>query len=84
MNVSQELYNRACGPNSLFSFFKGCIMNGIKFHTKNNDQTCHTQNSGINVPGEHESTTINYYNELRNILEVRYMGRKQVYLFECY
>uniref|UniRef100_A0A2N9GAQ5 Transposase-associated domain-containing protein n=1 Tax=Fagus sylvatica TaxID=28930 RepID=A0A2N9GAQ5_FAGSY len=53
------------------------------FHTKDRDRTRRTQNSGITVPGEHESTTINYYGELRNILELHYMGRKQVYLFEC-
>jgi hypothetical protein len=83
VNVSQELYSLTCGPDSQVSFFKGCIMNGVRFHTKDHDRTRHTQNSGITVPGEHESTTINYYGELRNILELHYMGRKQVYLFEC-
>ena len=83
MNLSQELYNLACGPNSQVSFFKGCIMNGVRFHTKDRARTRHTQNSGITVSVEHESMTINYYGELRNILELHYMGRKQVYLFEC-
>ena len=75
MNVSQELYSLACGPDSQVSFFKGCIMNGVRFHIKNCNRTCCTQNSGITVPGEHGSMTINYYGELRNILELRYIGK---------
>jgi hypothetical protein len=83
VNVSQELYSVACGPNSQISFFKGCIMNDVRFHTKYRNRTHHTQNNGITVPGEYESMTINYYGELRNILKLRYIDRKHVYLFEC-
>ena len=58
-------------------------MIGVRFHTKDCNRTRRTHNSGIIVLGEHESTTINYYGELRNILELCSMVRKQVYLFEC-
>ena len=58
-------------------------MNGVKFHIKYRDRTYHTQNSGITVLGEYELITINYYGELRNILKLRYINGKHVYLFEC-
>ena len=83
VNVSQELYSLACGPDPQVAFFKGCIVNGVRFHTKARDRTRRTQNSGIIVPSEHESMDINYYGELKNILDLRYMGGKHVYLFEC-
>ena len=83
VNVSQELYSLACGPDPQVAFFKGCIVNGVRFHTKVRNQTRRTQNNGITIPGEHESMNINYYGELKNILDLRYMGGKHVYLFEC-
>ena len=58
-------------------------MNGVRFHTKARNQTRCTQNNGITIPGEYESMNINYYGELKNILDLHYMGRKHVYLFEC-
>jgi hypothetical protein len=58
-------------------------VNDVRFHTKARNQTHCTQNNGITIPGEHESMNINYYGKLKNILDLRYMGGKHVYLFEC-
>ena len=41
-NVSQKLYNLACGSDSLDVVYKGHIVNGIRFHTKNHEHTHHT------------------------------------------
>jgi hypothetical protein len=83
INVSKELYSLACGPDPQVAFFKGCIVNGVRFQTEDREETRRTQNSGISVPGEHELTNIDYYGELKNILELRYMGGNRIYLFEC-
>lgn len=43
----------------------------ITLHTKECAQTCVTQNNSIVVRGEHNTSTIEYYSELTNILELR-------------
>ena len=82
-NVSQKLYNLACGSDSLDVVYKGHIVNGVRFHTKNHEHTHHTQNSGFFVSGEDGITKTNYDDELRNVLELNYSGNNRVYLFEC-
>ncbi|XP_062156838.1 uncharacterized protein LOC133864501 isoform X3 [Alnus glutinosa] len=82
-NVSKQLYDLACGPNYLVRSYKGCIVNGVRFHTTECEQTRTTQNSGIVVRGEHGTSNIEFYGVLRNILELRYPGPNHVYLFEC-
>ena len=58
-------------------------MNGIRFHTKDHEHTHRTQNRGVFVSGEDSGTKIDYYGELRNVLELTYLGNNRVYLFEC-
>jgi hypothetical protein len=82
-NVSKQLYDLACGPDYLVRSYKGCIVNGVRFHTTECEQTRTTQNSGIVVRGEHGTSNIEFYGVLRNILELRYPGPNHVYLFEC-
>ncbi|KAK9994727.1 hypothetical protein SO802_024430 [Lithocarpus litseifolius] len=82
-NVSQELYSLACGSDALVADYKGCIVNGVRFHTKDREHTRRTQNSGVFVLGEYGVTKSDYYGELRNVLELNYLGNNHVYLFEC-
>jgi len=44
---------------------------------------CTTQNSGVFVRGEHDTSIIEYYGELKNIIELRHLDQNRVYLFEC-
>ena len=82
-NVSKELYSLACGSDALVAVYQGCIVNGVRFHTKDREHTRRTQNSGIFVSGEDGGTKTDYYGELRNVLELTYLGNNHVYLFEC-
>ncbi|KAK9993895.1 hypothetical protein SO802_023598 [Lithocarpus litseifolius] len=82
-NVSQELYSLACGSDALVAAYKGCIVNGVRFHTKDREHTRRTQNSGVFVSGEDGVTKTDYYGELRNVLELNCLGNNHVYLFEC-
>ena len=45
-NVSKELYSLACKFDALVAVYQGCIMNGVRFHTKVREYTRRTQNSG--------------------------------------
>ncbi|XP_042980213.1 uncharacterized protein LOC122310386 [Carya illinoinensis] len=82
-SVRDEIYALACGPDKWVASYAGCIMNGIRFQTKDRERHQRTQNSGLVVRGEHQSNPINFYGVLNDIIELRYMGWRKVYLFQC-
>ncbi|XP_042952408.1 uncharacterized protein LOC122289468 isoform X2 [Carya illinoinensis] len=81
--VSDDLYAIACGPDHWVASYTGCIMNGIRFHTKHREMNRRTQNSGVLVTSEHQSAMIDFYGVLNDIVELRYMGWRRVWLFSC-
>ena len=82
-NVSDQLYRLSLGPDYQVRSYRGCIVNGVRFHTKECAETRTTQNSGIVVKGGYNTSDDEYYGELKNIFELCYPGRNRVYLFEC-
>jgi hypothetical protein len=58
-------------------------VNEVRFHTKEYAQTCTTQSRGIVVKAGYNMLNIEYYGELKNVLELCYPGQNRVYLFEC-
>ncbi|XP_042972802.1 uncharacterized protein LOC122304609 [Carya illinoinensis] len=82
-DVSDDLYALACGPDPWVVSYSGCIMNGIRFHTRQREAHRRTQNSGVLVISELDAQSVDFYGVLTNILEVRYMGWRRVYLFKC-
>ncbi|XP_018846609.2 uncharacterized protein LOC109010287 [Juglans regia] len=82
--VSEDLYALACGPDPWGASYSGCITNGIRFHTKNREEHRRTQNSGVMVISEQPgSEKLEFFGRLTDILEIRYMGWRRVYLFKC-
>ncbi|XP_042964558.1 uncharacterized protein LOC122298763 [Carya illinoinensis] len=81
--ISDELYALACGPEPTVASYAGCIMNGIRFHTKEPERHRRTQNCGVVVHGEHQGSPCDFYSVLNDIIEIRYMGWRKVYLFQC-
>ncbi|XP_040994301.1 uncharacterized protein LOC121240842 [Juglans microcarpa x Juglans regia] len=81
--VINDIYALACGPDPWVASYAGCIMNGVRFHTKERERHRRTQNSGVVVYGEHNGSPIDFYGVLHDIIELRYMGRCKVYLFSC-
>ncbi|KAF5468939.1 hypothetical protein F2P56_013047 [Juglans regia] len=79
--VSDQLYALACGPDPQVAFYNGCIVNGVRFHTKECERNRCTQCSGVLVKGEHEANDVNFYGILNDILELHYLGGHQVFLF---
>ena len=66
--ATDELYSLACGPYNRVHTYMGCIVNGVRFHTKDLDDRCITQNSGICVSREHDGEEIDFYGVLSNVV----------------
>ncbi|XP_042973064.1 uncharacterized protein LOC122304867 [Carya illinoinensis] len=81
--VTDDIYALACGPDPLVASYHGCIMNGIRFHTKNLETRRLTQNSGVIVYGNHQGNPVDYYGQLTEVIELRYMGWRKCFLFKC-
>ncbi|BBN68313.1 hypothetical protein Prudu_373S000400, partial [Prunus dulcis] len=79
---SDELYNLALGPIRA-ELFSGCYINGVKFLGAARDDKLCTQNSGVHVPGGGESTNIDFYGKLTNVVQLLYKDRYQVIMFKC-
>ena len=82
------------GPNTLVTCFKGYIINGFRFHTKDYEAKRKTQNSGVVVVAETSSFAsgrdmnpitgdIPYYGVLTEVVELHYLGGNRVVLFKC-
>ncbi|CAN1289728.1 hypothetical protein LINPERPRIM_LOCUS20410 [Linum perenne] len=77
------LHSLSCEPLSCVTKYNGCIVNGVRFHTKDREMRLKTQNSGIVVEGNHLNEIINFYGVLDEIIEVDYVRDKHVYIFKC-
>ncbi|RVW42210.1 hypothetical protein CK203_108057 [Vitis vinifera] len=71
--ATDELYSLACGPDNRVHTYMGCIVNGVRFHTKDRDDRRITQNSGICVSGEHDGEEIDFYGVLSNVVVLNYV-----------
>ena len=62
---------------------KTCIVNGVRFHTK--DRACRrkTQNSGLMVEGNHGDNVIDFYGVVTDIFNLDYLTQRRVVLFKC-
>ncbi|KAL6575606.1 hypothetical protein OROHE_000983 [Orobanche hederae] len=82
--VTRELWCLANGPSRLYSScYNGCIVNEVRFHTRDRDAVRRTQNSGIVVEGTHKNQPMEYFGFLKRVIELSYIGSYKVVLFEC-
>ncbi|KAL3629880.1 hypothetical protein CASFOL_026192 [Castilleja foliolosa] len=81
--VNESLYSLACAPNRCVKKFSGCIVNGVRFLTKDCDSRRKTQNSGVVVDGNHVDNMILFYGVLDDIIQLDYVRDRQVILFKC-
>ncbi|CAN1782145.1 hypothetical protein LINPERHAP1_LOCUS15680 [Linum perenne] len=77
------LHSLSCEPISSVTKYTGCIINGVRFHTKDREMRRKTQNSGIVVEGNHLDEIIDFYGVLVDIIELDYVRDKHIYLFQC-
>lgn len=81
--VSKQFRALSWGPDRRVKQYKGCVINGYKFHIRDHDMYRKTQNSGVVVVGEHDKKEVNFYGELYDIIELEYFERNRVVLFKC-
>lgn len=82
------------GPDIVGKRYVGYFINGYKFSTRNRDERCKTQNSGVTLTALTPSFSsskdknpitgnVNYYGAIEEIIEVNYFGKFSVVLFRC-
>ncbi|CAN1789488.1 hypothetical protein LINPERHAP1_LOCUS18499 [Linum perenne] len=83
MNKALALHSLSCKPLPSVVKYKGCIINGVRFHTKERESRLQSQNSRIMVEGNHLDEVINFSGVLDEIIQLNYIRDKHVYLFKC-
>ncbi|XP_028069370.1 uncharacterized protein LOC114271905 [Camellia sinensis] len=83
LEATEELWSLANGPNLLVKEYSGCIINGVRFHTKELDNRRKSQNSGVLTEGDYKGEMHEFYGHLCNIWEFEYMCQNKVVLFQC-
>ncbi|XP_042962433.1 uncharacterized protein LOC122296696 [Carya illinoinensis] len=83
LEVSQDLYALACGPDRWVVAYAGCIINGKRFHTKSREIRRRSQNCGVLVTGDQATDNVDFYGVINDVVELHYMGGRRVYLFSC-
>ncbi|CAN1153447.1 hypothetical protein LINPERHAP2_LOCUS19416 [Linum perenne] len=68
-----DLLSLAWGPSTSTLCYKGCVINGFRFHTQDHEKGLRTQNSGVVVIGNNgvDVDSIDYYGVLREIIELQ-------------
>lgn len=94
VELSEEIQWLAAGPLMTARRYKGYIVNGFRFHTKDVEERRRTQNSGIVVVASTSSFSsakdqnpikgdVAYYGVLKEIIELYYNEKAKVVLFKC-
>ncbi|KAL3613403.1 hypothetical protein CASFOL_042666 [Castilleja foliolosa] len=71
--INESLYSLACAPSRCIKKFAGCIVNGVRFLTRERDSRRKTQNSGIVVDGNHGDEMMSFYGVLDDIIQLDYV-----------
>ena len=81
--ATDEIYALACGPDSRGKCYTRCVIEGIRFHTKERELHRKTQNSGVLVEGVYEGNNeLKFYGVIKDIVELSYGINKDVLLFK--
>ncbi|KAG8383822.1 hypothetical protein BUALT_Bualt04G0053800 [Buddleja alternifolia] len=84
VEATEELWALANGPFRLNTkCYSGCMVNEVRFHTKDRDTRRTTQNSGLVVEGQHKNRTMEFFGFLHRVVELTYLGGRRTVLFEC-
>nr|XP_025880314.1 uncharacterized protein LOC107280544 [Oryza sativa Japonica Group] len=82
--VDDDIFSLACGPDLRIKKYKSCIVNGVRFNTLDRDKNKKTQNSGVISLGTHNSELIEFYGNIKEIIQIDYNGDdRSVVLFKC-
>ncbi|WMV37972.1 hypothetical protein MTR67_031357 [Solanum verrucosum] len=82
------------GPNYVAKRYSGYLINGYRFHIRQRDARCKTQNSGVTVVASTTSfasskdknpiaADLTYYGRIVDIVDIDYYSHFKVVLFKC-
>ena len=73
------------GPSKQVKSYNGIIVNGYRFHIKEDEQNKATANSGVccrgSLYGENE---FDYYGVVEEIIELSYVGNNSLFVLRCH
>ena len=85
--VSDDLFALACQPDKRVRLYSACIVDGVRYHTIDREKNRKTQNSGIVTEGDHDGEAMDFYGQLRSVIELQYNSSggvdRSVVLFSC-
>ena len=93
--IFEHILSFSRGPSTSVTCYKGYIINGFRFHTKEREKGGKkTQNRGVIITVEVSSFAsardmnpisgrVSYYSVLTNIIELHYLSGNRVILFKC-
>ena len=79
----KQLWSLANGSKLHVKEYIVCMVNGVKFHTRDLDNCYVTQNSGVCTEGNHEGEMHDFYDHVCKIWELEYVFHHKVVLFQC-
>ncbi|KNA22327.1 hypothetical protein SOVF_035100, partial [Spinacia oleracea] len=93
-NVPGHIKWLSIGPSSIARRYTGYFCNGYKFYTRDYDEKCKTQNSGVSLTAltpsfasskDHNPVlgNVTYYGIVKSIIEIDYWSAFSLVLFEC-
>ena len=86
-DISDDLYALSCEPDLRVRLFSACLVHGVRYHTVDRERNRRTQNSGVMVEGSHNREDIDFYGQLKEVLQLQYnsdaSNQRTVVLFKC-
>ena len=76
--ATKQLWSLANGPKPHVKEYTVCMVNGVKFHTRDLNNHHVTQNNGVCTEGDHEGEMHDFYGHLCKIWELEFMFRHKV------
>ncbi|XP_016471415.2 uncharacterized protein LOC107793551 [Nicotiana tabacum] len=81
--ITDQLLALARGPDLRVECHNGYVLNGFRFRTMASEKFLKTQNSGVVVKSDEYTENADYYGKIRRILEIQYLDKNSVTLFQC-
>ena len=81
--TTKQLWSLANGHMPHVKEYTVCMVNGVKFHTRDLDNHRVTQNSGVCTEKDHEEKMHDFYGLVCKIWELEYVFHHKVVLIQC-
>ena len=83
LEATKQLWSLANDPKPHVKKYIICMVNDVKFHTRDLDNRRVTQNSSVCTEGDHEGEMHDFCGHICKIWELEYVFCHKVILFQC-